>query len=53
MIATYTLYIVCHQLTLVSYKEFSVSLRSGHGNVQKHVLFEKLTATLRQSTTVT
>ena len=28
----------------MSYKEFSVSLRSGHGNVQKHVLFEKLTA---------
>ena len=39
------LYIACHQLTLVSYKEFSVSLRIGHGNVQKmHVLFEKLTA---------
>ena len=28
----------------MSYKEFSVSLRSRHGNVQKHVLFEKLTA---------
>ena len=31
-------------MTLVSIKECSVSLRSGHGNVQKHVLFEKLTA---------
>ena len=29
---------------LVSYKAFSVSLWSGHGNVQKHVPFEKLTA---------
>ena len=28
----------------MSYKEFFVSLRSVHGNVQKHVLFEKLTA---------
>ena len=39
------LYIACHQLALVSYKEFSVSLRSVHGNIEKHVLFEKLTAT--------
>ena len=38
------MYIACHQLTGVSYKQFSVSLRSGHGYVQKHVLFEKLTA---------
>ena len=30
----------------MSYKEFSVSLRSGHGNVKTHVLFEKLTAAL-------
>ena len=37
------MYIACHQLTLVRYKEFSVSLRLGHGNVQKHILFEKLT----------
>ena len=28
----------------MSYKDFSVSLRLGHRNVQKHVLFEKLTA---------
>ena len=28
----------------MSYKEFSVSLRSVHGNVEIHVLFEKLTA---------
>ena len=36
----------CHQLTLMSYKDFSVSLRSVHGNVEIHVLFEKLTATV-------
>ena len=43
------MYITCHQLTCVSYKILSVSLRSVHGNVhgnvQIHVLFEKLTAT--------
>ena len=31
---------------LVSYKEFSVSLQSVHGNVEIHVLFKKLTATV-------
>ena len=37
----------CHQLTLESYKKFSVSLRSVHGmNVEIHVLFEKLPATV-------
>ena len=38
--------ITCYQLTLVSYKVLSVILRSVHGNVQIHVLFEKLTATV-------
>ena len=36
----------CHQLTLVSYKEISVSLPSVHNNVEIHVLFKKLTATV-------
>ena len=36
----------CHQLTLMSYKDFSVSLGSVHGIVEIHVLFEKLTATV-------
>ena len=33
-------------MALVSYKILSVSLWSMHGNVQIHVLFEKLTATV-------
>ena len=33
------LYIACHQLTLMSYKVLSVSLRSVHGNVEIHVMY--------------
>ena len=40
------MYIACQQLTLVTYKEFSVSLRSVHGTLQTHAPFEKLTATV-------
>ena len=37
----------CHQLTLESYKKYFRSLRSVHGmNVEIHVLFEKLPATV-------